>query len=86
MKKGELTMSRIEQIISDIESYIDNSRIKTLAKASAWLGNDETHYIKRHPDYSIEHLKLFIDSVVSFIDSELTVYKAQELLKHKDPK
>lgn len=78
----------IEQIALGkcIESYIDNSRIKTLAKASAWLGNDETHYIKRHPDYSIEHLKLFIDSVVSFIDSELTVYKAQELLKHKDPK
>lgn len=69
-----------------IESYIDNSRIKTLAKASTWLGNDETHYIKRHPDYSIDDLKLFIDSVVSFIDSELTVRKAQELLKCKDPK
>lgn len=69
-----------------IDNYIDSSRIKTLAKASAWLGNDETHYIKRHPDYSINDLKLFIDSVVSFIDSELTVYKAQELLKHKDPK
>lgn len=69
-----------------IDNYIDSSRITALAKASAWLGNDETHYIKRHPDYSIDDLKPFIDSVVSFIDSELTVYKAQELLKRKNPK
>lgn len=35
MKKGELTMSRIEQIISDIESYIDNCKFQPLSNTKS---------------------------------------------------
>ena len=66
-----------------IETYIESSRIKALAKASAWLGNDETHYTRRHPDYGIEDLKAFINATVSFIDSELNYLRAQSLLDSK---
>ena len=51
-----------------IDSYIDNSRIKSLAKASAWLGNDETHYVRKHDDYDLESLKAFLKAAESFID------------------
>ncbi len=66
-----------------IEKYIDSQRIKVLAKASAWIGNDETHYVRKHEDYSLEDLKLFIDSTVAFIDSELTFLQAQNLIQSR---
>ena len=63
-----------------INTYIDNPRIKTLATASAWIGNDETHYVRKHEDYNLEHLKIFISATVSFINSELSYLKAEQLL------
>lgn len=64
-----------------IEKYIDNKHIKILAKASAWIGNDETHYVRKHEQYTLESLKSFITATVSFIDSDLEYYKAMYLLK-----
>lgn len=63
-----------------IEQYISDSRLKTLAKASAWLGNDETHYLKKHKNYGIRDLKAFITAFVTFIDAELAYQDAQALL------
>lgn len=65
-----------------ISTYIDSPRIKTLATASAWLGNDETHYIRKHEDYRIEHLKMFIDCTVAFIDEEETLNLATEMIQN----
>lgn len=64
-----------------INNYIDNTRIKTLATASAWIGNDETHYCRKHEDYNLESLKAFINAIVSYIDSEAEVLKASNLIK-----
>lgn len=66
-----------------IDKYIENSRIKSLAKASAWLGNDETHYVRKHEDYNIEHLKSFINAMVAYIDSELHFLESEKLLSSK---
>lgn len=63
-----------------IDEFIDNKKIKTLAKASAWIGNDETHYQRKHENYDINHLKSFIHATVSTIDSDLEVINAQQLL------
>lgn len=67
-------------LVNCIKTYIDNSRIKSLATASAWLGNDETHYIRKHEDYDLNSLKAFIKATESFIDSEMQAIKADELL------
>lgn len=64
-----------------IKNYIDNKRIKALAIASAWIGNDETHYYRKHEDYTLESMKLFLNAMVNFIDSELQAIKAQELIQ-----
>lgn len=66
-----------------IEQYIDNPKLKSLAKASAWLGNDETHYVRKHPKYGISELKAFINAFVTFIDAELAYKNAQALLSCK---
>lgn len=63
-----------------IDQYIDDPRLKTLARASAWLGNDETHYIKKHPTYGISKLKAFINAFVSFVEQELAYKEAMDLI------
>lgn len=51
-----------------IDAYVEATNIKSLAKASAWIGNDETHYVRKHPDFSCEDLKAFINAFVSYVD------------------
>lgn len=74
-----------QMLASCINKYIDNSKIKTLSTASAWIGNDETHYVRKHADYNLSHLKLFISATVSYIDSELIYLKAESLIKKAKP-
>lgn len=75
--ESEIRNSNLSPCISN---FIDNKRIKSLAMASAWIGNDETHYTRKHEDYDVGHLKLFISAVVSHIDSELAYRMAERLL------
>lgn len=65
-----------------ISDYIDNEKISTLAKASAWIGNDETHYTRKHQNYNIQDLKKFIKAMVAYIEYELTFTEAFELLSN----
>lgn len=30
-----------------IQNYVNDDRIKKVAKRAAWLGNDETHYVRK---------------------------------------
>lgn len=63
-----------------IAKYIDNPKIKTLAKASAWIGNDKTHYIPRIPSYDIDELKAFLGAIEAYINAELEYLAAQSLV------
>lgn len=63
-----------------IDKYITNSKLKTLAKASAWLGNDETHYTKKHSAYGLPELKAFITAFITYVDSELAFSDAAKLI------
>ena len=63
-----------------IEENIDSKRIKLLAKAISWLGNDECHYIKKNTDYNVNHIKSFISALLHYIECELSVEVATELI------
>lgn len=54
-----------------ISDYIDNGKIKEMAKRAAWLGNDETHYERKWIDKDLEHLKALIRLTVRFIESDI---------------
>lgn len=69
---------------SCINKYIENPQIKNLATAATWIGNDETHYIKKNLDYNIEDMLAFIDVMVSFINTELVILNARKLTKSKN--
>lgn len=64
-----------------INTYIDNRRIKRLATASAWIGNDETHYTRKLEEYSTTDLIAFINAIVSFIDSDISSMQAEQIIE-----
>lgn len=75
-KSEEVKSLPLSKVVSE---YMD-SRLGSLAKAAVWLGNDETHYSRKHPDYDLQSLKIFLKTVVASIDDELIFEDAQSLL------
>lgn len=66
-----------------IDNFVDSTKIKNLSKASVWLGNDETHYIRKFEEKDITDLKRFITATVAFITYDLTSDEASDLLESK---
>lgn len=54
-----------------IDQYVTDTNIKDCAKRAAWLGNDETHYVRRWEDRDITDLKLLVRITTNWIDSVL---------------
>lgn len=50
---------------------IDNRRIQSCAKRAVWLGNDETHYIRKWENKDLQDLKKLIELVVHYIEMEI---------------
>ncbi len=57
-----------------IEAYIENSRIKSLSKTSAWIGNEETHPISDGIKGSFLAINTFILATMYFIFLYYTNY------------
>lgn len=65
IEKGELAWV--------IGQYIQDGNINAVAKRAAWLGNDETHYLRRWADRDITDLQKLVQLTVNWIEShELT--------------
>lgn len=63
-----------------ISNYIDDPRIKTLAQKSAWLGNDATHIVNKHPNRKIvADMKKFIKAMTTMIDAQLAYEDADNI-------
>jgi hypothetical protein len=65
-----------------INNFISAQNIKNCAKRAAWLGNDETHYVRKWEDKDIKDLKLLLKLTVDWISSELYT---QEYMKSMGP-
>lgn len=79
-KESKIKSMPLSQVIT---TYIDSSKIQNLAKASTWIGNDETHYVKKFEDKDINDLKRFINATVAFITYELISDEADDLVSSK---
>lgn len=53
-----------------IKLYIKSGRIKDCAKRAVWLGNDETHYIRKWKSKDLEDLKNIIELTGNWIHDE----------------
>lgn len=63
-----------------IDTYISDENIKQCAKRAAWLGNDETHYIRKWDEKDINDLKALIKLTQAWIYTNLLTKKYLETM------
>ncbi|WP_250458389.1 hypothetical protein [Microbulbifer litoralis] len=54
-----------------ISDHIDDQNVKACALRAAWLGNDETHYIRKWEEQDITDLKLLVRLTVNWMENVL---------------
>ena len=50
-----------------------------MAERSVWIGNDETHYVRKHEDLDVSDMKRFIIAMVRYVDAELAFEDAESI-------
>lgn len=53
-----------------VDQFIDDQRIKAVAKRALWIGNDETHYLRKWEDKDINDLIALIQLTIHWIEIE----------------
>lgn len=53
-----------------LKEFVNDTKIKTVAQRAAWLGNDETHYIRKWDGKTLEDLKKLIELTIHWIEAE----------------
>ena len=53
-----------------IAMYIKSDQIKAIARRAAWLGNDETHYVRKWADKDVNDLKKLISLTLHWVEPE----------------
>lgn len=68
--KDEQTVDKIQKmaLAKCIEDYIDDEMIKAVAKRAVWLGNDETHYVRKWEEKDVQDLKGLIRLTILWIE------------------
>ena len=59
------------QLAACIANYVDDPKLKTTASRATWLGNDETHYVRKWEDKDLNDLKKLIDLTVHWVSAEI---------------
>jgi hypothetical protein len=72
------------QLAGCIAKYVDDSRLKAAASRAAWLGNDETHYVRRWENKDLNDLKKLIDLTAYWVSAEILT--AELAVSMPDPK
>lgn len=67
--------------LSQSINLIEDNKIQTLAKASAWLSNDHVHILNKHPDKTTEDIKALINALARFIESEIAYNDSLSIIK-----
>ncbi len=71
-KADDITKKPLAKCIAD---HIDQTQVREVAKRATWLGNDETHYVRRWEDKDISDLKILIKVTVNGIENILLAKK-----------
>lgn len=61
-----------------INELVEDDRIKNTAKRVVWLGNDQTHYIKKWEGKDLKDLKILIQLSINWIESEIMTNRIVE--------
>lgn len=58
-----------------IKTYVSDPNVQKTATRATWLGNDETHYVRRWSERDVTDLKLLIKLTVNWIENVLLTEK-----------
>lgn len=53
---------------SVVNKFIQDPRIQSVAKRALWLGNDETHYLRKWENHDITDLLMLINLTINWIE------------------
>lgn len=65
-------------LMAVLKKYVTDRRMLTTAERAAWLGNDETHYVRKWEDKDLQDLKNLIKLTCYWIQSEHLTNAAAE--------
>ena len=67
-KKEHIEKIQLAKVIGE---FVHDSRIKSVSKRAVWLGNDETHYVRKWEGKNLEDLKRLIDLTLHWVEMEI---------------
>jgi len=74
-KSEEIEKNMLAKVIGE---YVTDVNIKSVAKRAVWLGNDETHYVRKWEGKDLNDLKRLIDLTVHWIEMEALTASFEE--------
>lgn len=74
----EVEKIRSLQLGPCINQFVTDPNIKACAARAAWLGNDETHYVRKWSDRDVSDLKVLVRLTTNWIESTLLTQKYVE--------
>ncbi len=80
-KEEEIKKMMLSKCISE---FVDNPNIKKCATMAAWLGNDETHYVRTWPEHDLQDLKTLIELTQHWIAMEVITSKYEKEMKKQE--
>jgi hypothetical protein len=69
-------------LMSCVKKYVTDTRIRTTAERVTWLGNEETHYIRKREDKDLQDTKDLIKLTGFWIQSEHLTKAAAASMPH----
>jgi len=71
---------------SVVKNYIADGRIQEIANRTLWIGNDETHYLRKWTEHDVDDLIALIRLTIHWIEMEVLSKKyVTEMPKGKSP-
>lgn len=74
-RKDEIKQKNLSKCIKE---DISSTNIKAVAARATWIGNDETHYVRKWEDKDIKDLIGMIDLTIRWIESEVETKRLLE--------
>jgi hypothetical protein len=69
-----------------ITNYISDDNIASCANMATWLGNDETHYLRKWQEHDVSDLRYLIELTLRWIESHIATQKYKSEIEQRRKK
>ena len=61
---------KVSPLARCIDTFVSDPNVKNVSKRAVWLGNDETHYVRKWEEKDVQDLKGLIRLTIRWIEQE----------------